>query len=932
MRLMKDRVGVSRQKRCRASQKSSGAPRLSRSKKALFAAVVVVALLMLVEFLLAMLGVQATLVTEDPFVGFQSKVPLFVEDRDHLGRAVYRTTPSKRGLFNEQSCSVKKTRQTYRIFCLGGSTTHGRPYSDRTSFVGWLRAFLEAAAPHQNWEVINCGGVSYASYRVATLMEELVRYDPDQFIVYSGHNEFLERRTYTGIIEQHPAVTRLQLLLHRSRIVSVMRSAVRGLRDDPRETAKRQYQLTGEVAPLLDAAVGLEAYHRDDALRRQIINHYEFNLGRMVTLARAAGADVVFVQPAVNLKDFSPFKSQHRDGLDERRLTAWEHHFDRGVEAAGLGDHATARDAFERALEIDDRYAALHYELGKALFALGDAESAYAAFERALDEDVCPLRMLPAMRSALGEVARRHKVDVVDFAGFLEARSREEFGHSILGDAFLLDHVHPTIAMHRLLGERLVDYLIARGVFRPADDWNAAKVAAIAAKVEGSLDERDHALACGVLAKVLRWAGKVEEADRLIDRASLLDEDPEVNALVAGKLAREGKVDQAIDRYEKALRLNPRLREPYVNLGNLLRDEGRLEEAVAQYQQALRVHPGYAIAHHSLGETLTRQGRLDDAIKHFQDTLRIDPAYPEAHISLGIALMQRGRFEEALSQHEAELRADPRSVRAQNECGNVLVRLGRPGEAVERYREALLMDPRRDEVHVNLGLALEHLGQIDDAIAHYRDALRINPDSTTAHNWLGSALLRQGNHKALVEHFQHALQANPDLADGYYYLGVVAIRERDYRQAAQLLEQALEIDPTHRRAYAHLGRIYMSTGRFAQAVDALAAGLRLVPNDVSMAGRLAWLLATCPDAEFRDGPRSLALAKRVCELTEYGNAHHLDILAAAYAESGQFRQAVETVRRAISLPSSSGRRSDVDAMRARLELYRAGRPFRAGRE
>ena len=90
---------------------------------------------------------------------------------------------------------------------MGGSTTYGRPFDDATSFCGWLRELLPVADPSRQWELINAGGISYASYRVAALMEELADYQPDVFIVYSGQNEFLERRTYSGIIEM-PAPVR----------------------------------------------------------------------------------------------------------------------------------------------------------------------------------------------------------------------------------------------------------------------------------------------------------------------------------------------------------------------------------------------------------------------------------------------------------------------------------------------------------------------------------------------------------------------------------------------------------------------------------------------------------------------------------------------------------------------------------------------------
>ncbi|MEZ5362267.1 MAG: hypothetical protein R2748_07970 [Bryobacterales bacterium] len=67
-------------------------------------------------------------------------------------------------------------------------------------------------------EVINAGGVSYASYRVAAVMEELAQYEPDAFLIYSGHNEFLERRTYEGLIETPAPVTALGGILSRTRI------------------------------------------------------------------------------------------------------------------------------------------------------------------------------------------------------------------------------------------------------------------------------------------------------------------------------------------------------------------------------------------------------------------------------------------------------------------------------------------------------------------------------------------------------------------------------------------------------------------------------------------------------------------------------------------------------------------------------------------
>lgn len=187
---------VDRRKRRTASAPSG---RLPWWKKVAFALVVTALFFVALEGVLALVGVRPVLDTRDPFVGFASRVPLYVESTNSENRVVMTTAPNKLEYFNLQRFLRQKPPGTFRIFCLGGSTTYGRPYDNTTSFPGWLREILPVAAPDVKWEVINAGGIGYASYRVAALMEELVQYEPDLFIVYTGHNEFLEERTYGDI-------------------------------------------------------------------------------------------------------------------------------------------------------------------------------------------------------------------------------------------------------------------------------------------------------------------------------------------------------------------------------------------------------------------------------------------------------------------------------------------------------------------------------------------------------------------------------------------------------------------------------------------------------------------------------------------------------------------------------------------------------------
>ena len=276
-------------------------------RNSLFTLIIVAAFFGALELVLGLFGVRPLLLDQDPLVGFAENVPLFVEATRPDGSDILRTAPNQLRLFSYQEFPREKGGESYRIFCMGGSTTHGRPYYDPVSFCGWLRAYLKGADPTRHWEVINAGGVSFASYRVARLMSELKQYEPDLFIVYSGQNEFLEERSYRDLINLPAWVINLNATLSGTRTYTAMKRLVDALQPASLEKAQERAALSGDVDEILNHTIGPESYHRDDALKRQVITHYRLNMTRMVKIARSADSDIVFIQPAINVKDMSPF-------------------------------------------------------------------------------------------------------------------------------------------------------------------------------------------------------------------------------------------------------------------------------------------------------------------------------------------------------------------------------------------------------------------------------------------------------------------------------------------------------------------------------------------------------------------------------------------------------------------------------------------------
>jgi len=431
-----------------------------------------VVVLLVVEVALRIFGWGDPLRSDDPFVGFGSVHPLFILD-EPADR--YRIAPSRLVFFREDSFAARKDPSGFRIFCLGGSTVQGRPFEPSTSFTTWLRLGLEAADGKTMWEVINCGGISYASYRLVPILEEVLQYDPDLIVLYTGHNEFLEERTYGSVKYRHPLVLSALESAARLRTLVLLRRAYRSIRgdacDEEREspTADRSL-LPDEVDTLLDRSDGFDAYHRDEAFFRGVIAHFAHNLERMIRLAADAGVPLVLVNPVSNLRDCPPFKSQHRDGLSAEELSKFETLWKRATLEA-RESKPLALERMRHALLIDDEYAAIHWEMGKYQDDLGLGVEARESYLRAKELDVCPLRAPEAIHEVLLEARGAEGISFVDARRVIEDLSRD----GIPGNDWLIDHVHPTFLGHQKIAEAVMMDLVRRGVVRPGSDWSTQR-------------------------------------------------------------------------------------------------------------------------------------------------------------------------------------------------------------------------------------------------------------------------------------------------------------------------------------------------------------------------------------------------------------------------------------------------------------------------
>jgi tetratricopeptide (TPR) repeat protein len=215
-----------------------------------------------------------------------------------------------------------------------------------------------------------------------------------------------------------------------------------------------------------------------------------------------------------------------------------------------------------------------------------------------------------------------------------------------------------------------------------------------------------------------------------------------------------------------------------------------------------------------------------------------------------------------------------------------------------------------------------------DAETLYRTTIAVNSESFMAHNNLGTALLRKGQTDDALAQFHEVLRLQPDYEVAYYNLGLALVRQNRLDDALVHFQKAVALKPDYASAHNNLANLYQRKGQPRDAIAHYQIAARFRPKNADMANNLAWLLATCPEASLRNGPQAIELAQKAERLSGDSEPVYIATLAAAYAETGQFSEAVLTAQRALQLASLQHNAALAQALNRQIGLYQAGTPLR----
>jgi tetratricopeptide (TPR) repeat protein len=253
------------------------------------------------------------------------------------------------------------------------------------------------------------------------------------------------------------------------------------------------------------------------------------------------------------------------------------------------------------------------------------------------------------------------------------------------------------------------------------------------------------------------------------------------------------------------------------------------------------------------------------------------------------------------------------------------------------WTHTLAVTSNNDIAHNNLGYLCVERGELDKAISHFEEALKIRSGKPEAHYDVGSAfvqmnladaLARKGQSDEAMVHYEEAIKLQPNYAEAYYNRGNVLLAKGRIDEAIVDLEKTLQIQPDDADAHTCLGNALLRQGLLKEAIAHYEKALALAPEDPHARNNIAWVLATSSDASIRDRAKAIDLAEVAAALSGGREPRFLRTLAAAYAQSGRFSEALAAAQRAAAIARMQGKTGLADRLNKDLMLYRGHLPLR----
>jgi len=393
--------------------------------------------------------------------------------------------------------------------------------------------------------------------------------------------------------------------------------------------------------------------------------------------------------------------------------------------------------------------------------------------------------------------------------------------------------------------------------------------------------------------------GDPTEAKQLLNRFIKQDDfaalpaDERAEAL-ALRATMQKSPEKALADYDAAIALAPDSVAYLLARANFHREQDHDEQALADIAAFIEKRPDDAAGYLLQADVYRDADRLDEALASVEKASQFAPKDPAIHQTRGEIYRLQQDYDRAIAEFTRVLRMAP---------GLALALIHR----AEAYYAA---------------------DKLDEALADLDTLLKEHPGLAVAHGLKAQVLAGKKQLPEAIAEMEKLAKQLPEQLEYRMQLGIFYLMNDQPRRAITAFSEALSLEASNFLALRSRANAYLNIGDHTAAVVDFAKAYKLEPDDSPLLNNYAWVLATSPDDQVRNGKLALELATRACELTKYEQPHILSTLAAAYAESGDFAKAREWSEKAVAM-SEQGVEPDVQEELAKeLASYRQDKPWR----